>query len=159
MQNAGDIVVELQTMRDDGFLSDALLRAAVRKVEETDDRFDWVGVYLLNADEAELWLHNYMGRGTEHAKIPVGTGICGTAVAQAANQIVNDVSAVENYLACDPDVKSEMVVLIRAGDEIFGQIDIDSQSQDAFTEADADQLQLVADKLAEQIAEERRAAN
>lgn len=158
MQNAADTVTELQDMRDDGYLSDALLRAAVRKIEGADDRYDWVGVYLLGEAGDELWLHNYVGRGTEHAKIPVGKGICGTAVALGTTQMVNDVSAVENYIACDPNVKSELVVLIRAGDEIFGQIDIDSLSGDAFTDADADAVQLIADKLAEQIAQERRAA-
>ncbi len=156
MDNASEIVGDLQGMRDEGFLSDALLRAAVKKIEVTDDRFDWVGVYLLNADGNELWLHNYVGRGTEHAKIPVGDGICGTAVATAENQLVNDVSTVENYLTCDPGVKSEMVVLIRAGSEIFGQIDIDSITQDTFKPEDEAAVQLVADKLAEQIAEERR---
>ena len=71
MQDAPQIVGELQTMRDDGFLSDALLRAAVKKIESNDDRFDWVGVYLLNDEGNELWLHNYVGEPTEHAKIPV----------------------------------------------------------------------------------------
>ena len=156
MQDAPQIVGELQTMRDDGFLSDALLRAAVKKIEAKDDRFDWVGVYLLNEEGNELWLHNYVGRGTEHAKIPVGTGVCGTAVESGENQIVNDVSAVENYLACDPAVSSEIVVLIRAGSDIYGQIDIDSINKDTFTAEDEAALQLVADKLAEQIAEERR---
>ena len=156
MENVGEIVQELQGMRDDGYLSDALLRAAVKKVAASDTRFDWTGVYLHNAEQNELWLHNYVGRGTEHAKIPVGEGICGTAVANAENQIVNDVSTVENYIACDPRTKAEMVVLIRAGDDIFGQIDIDSTKLDVFTTDDEDALRLVADKLAEQIAEERR---
>lgn len=156
MKNAAEIVQNLQAMRDDGFLSDALLRAAVKKIDAAAPRFDWVGVYLLNDDGNELWLHNYVGRGTEHAKIPVGEGVCGTAVERSANQIINDVSTVENYLACDPDVRSEMVVLIRAGSEIFGQIDIDSLTQDTFTEEDETAVQMVADKLAEQIAEERR---
>jgi len=156
MENVGEIVQELQAMRDDGYLSDALLRAAVKKLASSDSRFDWTGVYLHNPEQNELWLHNYVGRGTEHAKIPVGEGICGTAVAKAENQIVNDISIVENYIACDPRTKAEMVILIRAGDEIFGQIDIDSRKADVFTTEDEDALRLVADKLAEQIAEERR---
>ena len=158
MQNVGEVVKELQDMREDGFLSDALLRAAVRRIKQADAKYDWVGVYLYNAEDNELWLHNYIGRGTEHAKIPVGTGVCGTAVQQGANQIVDDVSKVENYLACDPHVTSEMVVLIRAGDDIYGQIDIDSHEAAAFSENDETSIQLVADKLAEQIAEERRTA-
>ncbi len=64
--------------------------------------------------------------------------------------------AVENYLACSPYVKSEMVVLIRAGDDIFGQIDLDSEQKAAFTDEDEASLSIVAEKLAEQLAAERR---
>lgn len=156
MIEATELVKELQGMRDDGFLSDALLRRAVKRLAESDDRFDWTGAYLLDEDSDELWLHNYVGASTDHAKIPVGTGVCGTAVAKKENQVVNDVSTVENYLACSPEVKSELVVLIRAGDQIFGQIDIDSDEKDAFTEDDESAIQAVTDKLAEQIMAERR---
>lgn len=143
-------------MRDGGYLSDALLRRAVRRLSESDDRFDWVGVYLLNEDENELWLHNYLGAPTEHAKIEVGTGVCGTAVAEKANQRVDDVGEIDNYLACSPEARSELVVLIRAGDRIFGEIDLDSEQENAFTEEDEAEIQAVSDKLAEQIMAERR---
>jgi GAF domain-containing protein len=143
-------------MRDEGHLSDALLRKAVRSIDEADDRFNWVGVYLLNEAEQELWLHNYMGPGTDHAKIPVGTGVCGRAVAERTNLNIADVSAEENYLVCSPDTRSELVILIRAGEEIFGQIDVDSDDEAAFTEEDEMALISIADKLAEQLAAERR---
>lgn len=150
------LIKEIQDMRDQGHLSDRLLRHAVKSIETSDDRFDWVGVYLLDTEKDELWLHNYVGESTEHARIPVGEGVCGTAVAEKANQNVADVTELENYLACSPDTRSEIVVLIRAGDEIFGQIDIDSDQPGAFGEEDEESLQVVADKLAEQIAAERR---
>lgn len=150
------LIKEIQDMRDQGHLSDRLLRHAVKSIETSDDRFDWVGVYLLDAEKDELWLHNYVGESTEHARIPVGQGVCGTAVAEKANQNVADVTELENYLACSPDTRSEIVVLIRAGDEIFGQIDIDSDEPGAFSGEDEESLQVVADKLAEQIAAERR---
>lgn len=156
MINPTEVVKELQEMRDNGFLSDALMRQAVKRIAAADDRYDWVGVYLLNDEEDELWLHNYVGDPTEHAKIAVGQGVCGVAVAEKANQNVPDVSKVENYLACSPHVQSELVVLIRAGDEIFGQFDLDSEEPAAFTDEDEEALQAVADKLAEQIAAERR---
>jgi L-methionine (R)-S-oxide reductase len=156
MVDAGKLVREMQEMRDDGHLSDALLRYAVRNIAADDDRFSWVGVYLLDAEGKELWLHNYIGSPTEHAKIPVGTGVCGRAVAEASNLNIPDVSKEENYLACSPDVQSEMVVLIRAGADIFGQIDLDSEEPDSFTDDDEAGLQAVADKLAEQLAAERR---
>lgn len=151
-----ELIRDLQQMRDEGHLSDALLRHAVRRIEKSDSRFDWVGVYLFDAEKNDLWLHNYVGSATEHARIPVGTGVCGTAIAEKRNIKVDDVSKVENYLSCNPEVQSELVVLIRAGDDIFGQIDIDSSEKAAFTEEDEILLQGIADKLAEQIASERR---
>ncbi|HAC05184.1 MAG TPA: diguanylate cyclase [Gemmatimonadetes bacterium] len=154
--DSGEVVLALQEMRDEGHLSDALLRKAVRSIDEADDRFNWVGVYLLNEAEQELWLHNYMGPGTDHAKIPVGTGVCGRAVAERTNLNIADVSAEENYLVCSPDTRSELVILIRAGEEIFGQIDVDSDDEAAFTEEDEMALISIADKLAEQLAAERR---
>jgi len=156
MVEAGKLIKELQEMRDDGHLSDALLRYAVRSIAKADDRYNWVGVYLLGAD-GELWLHNYVGEPTEHAKIPVGTGVCGRAVAERRNLNIPDVSKETNYLACSPEVESELVVLIRAGDDIYGQIDIDSETRAAFSEDDEITLVGIADKLAEQIAAEKRA--
>ena len=156
MVDARSVIREIQEMREEGHLSDALLRHSVRSLHKSDDRYDWVGVYLLNEEGLELWLHNYMGEGTEHAKIPVGQGVCGTAIAQGANLNVPDVSGFEGYLACGEDVKSELVVLIRAGSEIFGQFDIDSHTAAAFGDQDEVAVQMIADKLAEQIAHEHR---
>lgn len=156
MLDATATLKDLQTMREEGYLSDPILRKAVRQIEESDDRFDWVGVYLLNPEEKELWLHNYVGESTEHAKIPVGQGVCGVAVETGENQNVPDVHAVENYIACTPDVQSELVVLIRAGDEILGQIDIDSNKPAAFTAEDEQTLMTIADKLAEVLMADRR---
>ena len=155
MLEPNDVLKELQELRDNGFLSDALLRRAVKDVAASDDRFDWVGVYLVNPDESVIWLHNYVGKPTTHSKIPIGEGICGTAVAEGENTNVPDVSAVDHYIVCDRRTKSEMVVLIRAGDEIFGLIDVDSRTEDAFTDEDSTAIQVLADKLAEQLAQER----
>ena len=104
----------------------------------------------------ELWLHNYVGEPTVHAKIPFGTGVCGRAAQLRRNLNVKDVSKEENYLACSPDTKSELVILIRAGEDIFGEIDIDSDEPAAFDEDDEIALISIADKLAEQLAAERR---
>src|SRR3954470_16863657 len=156
MVDSKEVVKELQGMRDDGHLSEALMRRAVRRIASSDKRSRWVGIYLLNQEGNELWLHNYVGSPTEHAKIPVGTGVCGTAVAEKKNINVPDVRKVENYLTCNPDVQSEMVVLIRAGDIVFGEIDLDSEDPKAFKADDEEHVQAIADKLAEQLMAERR---
>jgi GAF domain-containing protein len=158
MVDAGALVKELQKMRDDGHLSDALLRYAVRGIEPSDDRYSWVGVYRMDEGGDDVWLHNYLGAGTDHARIPLGTGVCGKAAADKANFMVGDVSkeAEEHVLVSDDDIQSEMAVLIRAGDDVFGVIKIESEEANAFTEEDETGVQLVAEKLAEQMMAERR---
>jgi GAF domain-containing protein len=156
MVDTAKLVKKIQEMRDEGYLSDAILRETVKQIKATDSDYNFVGVYLFNANENELWLHNYMGESTEHAKIAVGQGVCGTAVAEKANQNVPDVTQVENYLACSPRTKSELVVLIRAGDEIFGQLDIDSKVKEAFPSTDQEAVEMIADKLAEVFMAEKR---
>ena len=157
MLDSSVIIKDLQVMRDEGHLSDALLRKAVRSIA-SEDRFDWVGIYLVGAGE-ELWLHNYIGEPTEHAKIPFGKGVCGRAVAERHNLNIKDVTKEENYIACSPETQSELVILIRAGDDIFGQIDIDSDQKAAFNDEDEIALIGIADKLAEQLAAEQREAS
>ena len=155
MFEAGKVVLDLQTMRDEGHLSDALMRYAVRTVASSDERYSWVGIFLLDGEGSELWLHNYIGSPTEHAKIPVGTGVVGRAVADSANLNVHDLTA-EGESFSSEDALSETVVLIRAGEEVFGAIDVESEEENSFTEEDEISLQAVADKLAEQLAAERR---
>jgi putative methionine-R-sulfoxide reductase with GAF domain len=156
MVDAAKLIRRVQEMRDEGYLSDAILRETVKQLKATDMDYNFVGVYLFNPDEQMLWLHNYMGESTEHARIEVGRGVCGTAVAEKTNQNVGDVTTVDNYLACSPKTKSELVVLIRAGDEIFGQIDIDARVKDSFTRDDQEAVEMVADKLSEVFMAERR---
>ncbi len=155
MLEPNDVLNELEDLREKGFLSDALLRRVVKDTAAADDRFDWVGVYLVNSEENVIWLHNYVGRPTTNSKIPIGEGVCGTAVAEGENTNVPDVSAVEHYIECDRRTKSEMVVLIRSGDEIFGLINIESRTEGAFTDEDSAAVQSLADKVAEQLAQER----
>src|SRR5690606_18753610 len=81
MVDAGQMVKKIQEMRDEGYLSDAILRETVKQIKASSTDYNFVGVYLFNEADNELWLHNYMGESTEHAKIPVGKGVCGTAVA------------------------------------------------------------------------------
>ena len=110
------------------------------------DAYDWCGVYRLKGNS--LILDEFVGEPTEHTEIPVGLGVCGTAVAENTNQIINDVSEADNYLSCSIQTKSEIVVLIKNDDELLGQIDIDSHKRDAFDRSDELFLERVATVLA-----------
>jgi GAF domain-containing protein len=74
--------------------------------------------------------------------------VCGTAVSTGKDQNVGDVRAIENYIACNLWTRSELVVLIRRGDLILGQIDIDSDVPDPFTAEEEAEVRKVADALA-----------
>ncbi len=156
MIDGAHIVRRILEMRTQGYLADAMLRAVVKDIKQSDARYNFVGVYMLNAEDNTLWLHNYLGEPTDHARIPVGHGVCGTAVAEKKNQNVPDVTQVGNYLSCSPRTKSELVVLIEAGQEIVGQIDIDAREINAFPPDDQTNIELVAAKLGEMIERERR---
>ncbi|HEY0811538.1 MAG TPA: hypothetical protein VGD49_15315, partial [Longimicrobiales bacterium] len=74
MIDGGKIARRIQEMRTEGYLSDAMLREAVKLLKASEQRYNFVGVYMLNAEDNELWLHNYLGEPTDHARIPVGRG-------------------------------------------------------------------------------------
>ncbi|MFB6368012.1 MAG: GAF domain-containing protein [Gemmatimonadota bacterium] len=149
MLEGSRVVDRLEESRRDGASRDEILRSAVREIEEAEDHFDWVGIYLLEDDDT-LVLHNYIGRPTDHDRIPVGEGVCGEAVAEGRDINVPDVEERENYLACSVETRSELVVLIRDGEDgqIHGQIDLDSDEPAAFDERDRRELRAVADWLA-----------
>jgi L-methionine (R)-S-oxide reductase len=123
-----------------------LLRIAAEKIRAAGPPYTSVYLYMLHG--SELVLEAFAGRETDHTRIPVGVGVCGTAVATRADQNVPDVRAVENYLACNTWTRSELVVLIRRGELILGQIDIDSDVPAPFTPEEEAAVKQVADALA-----------
>jgi GAF domain-containing protein len=125
---------------------EGLLRVAAEKIRAAGPPYTSVYLYMLHGNELVLEAH--AGRDTDHTRIPVGVGVCGTAVASGRDQNVPDVRAVDNYLACNTWTRSELVVLIRRGDLILGQIDIDSDVPDPFTAEEEAAVKQVADALA-----------
>ena len=113
------------------------------------DYYDWVGFYFKNGDKPELKLGPYVGEPTDHTIIPFGKGICGQVAVSNENFVVPDVKAQNNYIACSLTVKSEIVIPLFVNGENVGQIDIDSNTPDPFTEADERFLEFVNSKVAE----------
>jgi L-methionine (R)-S-oxide reductase len=146
MKTDHEIVGLVEQKVDSSATRDEVLQYAVQILKQEREHYNWVGIYLVEGDT--LVLHNYIGKPTEHTHIPIGKGVCGVAVAEGANQIVGDVTKLDNYLACSVETRAEIVVLIRRGSEIFGQIDIDSDLQNAFTKEDEDLLSRIGDLTA-----------
>ena len=123
-----------------------LLEMACERIQAWGGPYTSVYAYMVHDDQLEL--EAFAGRETEHVRIAVGVGVCGTAVAERQDQNVPDVGAVGNYLACNLYTKSELVVLIRRGDNILGQIDIDSDVPNGFGAREHADVKAVADALA-----------
>jgi putative methionine-R-sulfoxide reductase with GAF domain len=127
---------------------DEVLEDVVRLVHEAHPRWDWSGIYLLV--DGTLVVGPFAGseEPPEHSRIEVGDGVCGTAVAQDRNQLVDDVRELDNYLACSLSTRSELVVLIREDGRIVGQFDIDSDERGVFTQEDEALLEELATVVA-----------
>ncbi len=111
----------------------------------TFPHYRWVGIYWLQGEM--LVLGPYVGAATEHQRIPVGQGVCGTAAAEGKNQVIADVRKLTNYLACSIETRSEIVVLLRRSGQVVGQIDADGHEVGAFDASDESLLSRVAERL------------
>ena len=117
-------------------------------LEESIEYYTWVGFYFANHETRTLHLGPYVGAPTDHTVIPFGKGICGQVAVSDKNFVVPDVQAQDNYIACSFTVKSEIVVPLFVNGENIGQIDIDSNVLDPFTEEDERFLEFVNQEVA-----------
>ena len=141
------VLAEIEQIAAGGEDSDDILRRVVDLLHDRFDAYSWIGIYFVEGDE--LVLGPWRGpQATEHVRIPVGQGICGAAAASGRTEIVDDVNADPRYLACFLSTKSEIVVPVRYDDIVVAEIDIDSDEQAAFGEADREFLERVAELLA-----------
>jgi GAF domain-containing protein len=124
----------------------AALQEVCRFLRESFPHYRWVGIYRV--DGAELVLEGWDGpAATEHTRIPIGRGICGQAARENRTVVVADVRSAPEYLACFLETRSEVVVPIRDGARVVGEIDIDGNEVGAFDPTDAAFLETVARKL------------
>lgn len=94
---------------------------------------NWVGFYLMR--DGELVLGPFQGKPACN-RIPVGRGVCGTAVATNSVQRINDVHEFEGHIACDAESNAEIVIPFSINNEIVGVLDIDSPKIGRFSELD-----------------------
>jgi GAF domain-containing protein len=126
---------------------DRALDAAVRMLRMVP-RYSWVGIYVVEGDW--LVLKAWDGpRATEHVRIRVGEGVCGSAAKTGRIENVPDVSRDERYIACFPETRSEIVVPIKVRGKVVAEIDIDSDEPAAFGERDEKLLRRLAEALAD----------
>ena len=107
-------------------------------------KINWVGFYKMT--DGALVLGPFQGK-TACIRIPVGRGVCGTAVAEDQIQLVYNVHQFPGHIACDSASNSEIVLPIHVNGEIWGVLDIDSPFVGRFTEEDRDGLVKVVEVL------------
>ncbi|WP_179351604.1 GAF domain-containing protein [Winogradskyella vidalii] len=148
-----DLKPEIESIISNDNLSvDERLLKICETLDTHIDYYNWVGFYFKNGDKNELKLGPYVGAPTDHTIIPFGKGICGQVAMSNQNFVVPDVAAQDNYIACSITVKAEIVIPIFVNGENVGQIDIDSNTPDPFTEDDERFLEYVCKQVAKIIA-------
>ncbi len=109
---------------------------------------NWAGFYLLSDDR--LVVGPFQGHPA-CIHIPVGKGVCGTAVERNEVQVVDDVHRVPGHIAGDSASNSEIVIPIREGEKIRAVLDIDSPKFSRFTENDVEGLKKLAGLLEQKV--------
>jgi GAF domain-containing protein len=151
-RDRSELKAEVEALVASGAPDEDVLRRVVRRVHDAHPLWDWSGIYLLV--DGTLVVGPFAGSDEppEHSRIEVGDGVCGTAVAEDRNQLVEDVRELDNYLACSLSTRSELVVLIREDGRIVGQFDIDSDERGAFTQEDEALLEELAALISPRVA-------
>lgn len=130
--------------------SSCILQDVVDFLCNNFNRYSWVGIYIIQGND--LVLGPWQGlNATEHTRIPIGKGVCGSAAKTGKTEVIDDVHSDYRYLKCFISTKSEIVVPIKKEGKIVGEIDIDSDKTGAFTIKDKIFLEKIADMLSEHI--------
>jgi GAF domain-containing protein len=146
--NVAVLQKEIDAIIASKFRTQEKLQSICNYLEAQISYYNWVGFYFKNGNKDELKLAQYTGEETTHTIIPFGKGICGQVAVSNKNFVVQDVSKQDNYISCGWKVKSEIVIPIFVARENIGQIDIDSQTLNAFTKKDEELLEYVSKKVA-----------
>ena len=125
-----------------------VLANAAALLWDTLDRLNWAGFYLM--DQGSLLLGPIQGK-VACVRIPLGKGVCGTAVQENRSLRVPDVHAFPGHIACDSASNSELVIPIRSSGKVVGVLDLDSPEFDRFTSEDQTGLEGFAAVLGEAV--------
>lgn len=113
-------------------------------LNESMDKINWVGFYLVK--DRGLVLGPFQGRPA-CVRIPLGKGVCGTAVSEARSIRVDDVHQFDGHIACDAASRSELVVPIFCQNAVVAVLDIDSPVVARFTESDREGVEMVVKEI------------
>ena len=116
----------------------ALMATLACEIHHADARCDWTGFYRVVAPSL-LKIGPYQG-GHGCLVIPFERGVCGACARTGEAQVVADVTARADHIACSASTRSELVLPVRRAGRLIGVLDLDSDREGAFERADADAL-------------------
>lgn len=148
MANYGEINKKLRALIDGAPHRVANLANASALIFDELSGLNWAGFYLIEGEK--LVLGPFQGKPA-CIEIPIGRGVCGSAVAEKKTLVVPNVHLFEGHIACDSASNSEIVVPLFKNGEVIGVLDIDSPHLDRFSEADREGLEEFARILSENI--------
>lgn len=138
--------IQIQTMLEGEKDVIANLSNCSALLNEALTDINWIGFYLMK--QGELILGPFQGK-LACIHIPVGKGVCGTAVEKKEIQLVKDVHEFPGHIACDSASQSEVVIPMMLKDKVIGVLDIDSPSIARFDEEDAKELEEIVQLIIE----------
>lgn len=125
----------------------AAMATTVSELHNAFDYFHWTGFYRAVSDDL-LIIGPYQG-GHGCLRIPFSRGVCGAAARKKQTQLVPDVQAFEDHIACSSTTRSEIVVpIVTPTGRLLGVLDVDSDDLAAFDSADQKHLEHLCEKLA-----------
>lgn len=142
--NYGELKKQLEALTEDCPHKVANLANTAALIYQQLPRLNWAGFYQLQ--EEKLVLGPFQGKPA-CIQIPVGRGVCGTAVQEDRIQRVQDVHAFPGHIACDGASNSEIVLPLHVNGRIWGVLDIDSPETGRFTEEDQEGLRLLCESI------------
>ena len=148
-----ELLQELQTIARTATTAQAVMEQMAKLLHEKMARYNWVGFYLVDpSDPNYLVVGPFVGSFTPHARIPLGSGLCGAAASSGQVVVVQDVTKDPQYLAGSSLVKSEIVVPIFAKKKLAGELDIESYFADSFPKSEQEFIEACANVVAEYLA-------
>ena len=137
---------QIKALMDERRHAISTLSNAAALIYEALGDVNWAGFYLMH--DGALLLGPFVGKPA-CIDIPVGRGVCGTAIAEGQTQVVPDVHLFPGHIACDSASASEIVVPLRSAGHLVGVLDIDCPHKGRFDKSDKSGLEAIAEVLGE----------
>lgn len=126
------------------------LSNAAALIFQNYENINWAGFYIYNTETQVLDLGPFQGK-VACMHIQPGTGVVGAAFAHKKSMMVPNVHEFTGHIACDAESNAELVIPIYKNERVYGVIDIDSPELDRFTEIDKNEVEELAQVLAQHI--------